>query len=118
VMNIMEHPKWGNPDRRSKPDDFIGDKKRWNEIVRESQKEQPFGPIIVSGHVWMQTINVDLCLIKKPRQAGDDDPRQVCFAALISGNVSHFSSVQHVRPGTAELPRSRCTAAAALGRYR
>jgi hypothetical protein len=66
VMNIMEHPKWGNPNRHSKPDDFIGDKKRWNEIVWESQKEQPFGPIIVSGHIWMQTINVDLCLIKKP----------------------------------------------------
>jgi hypothetical protein len=69
VMNIKEDPRWTKPNRRSKPDDFIGDQEKWDGIIEECQKEKPFGPIIVGGHVWMQKIKVDLCLLTKPQEA-------------------------------------------------
>jgi hypothetical protein len=117
VMNITERPQWRKPERRSEPDDFVGDQQKWAEIVRECQKEKPFGPITIRGHSWMHTIQVDICLLRKPRQAGDDDPPQVCSIYLITMLVSNSWSVHHTPTGTAKFPRSGCAVTTALERY-
>jgi hypothetical protein len=55
------------------PTYFI-DEHNWYQQVERSQAMQPFGHIVIDGHLWVGAVEVHVCLFEKGWDGRNSDP--------------------------------------------